>query len=289
MSRNFPSLFPLIPRHRSESQFQTIIATTQTRRVEGVFFGVNNVRSRLFTPKNTLLPAAAEQYKSSRTIRWGMQRSWSASHWVYGDWRSKLTDGIFASALLYLFWVLVALVIRPIELLYGDAGLLVYSLALLAASMFSFQLSLVVRYPDVHRAWYGIMGGVLAWSVVEVNSHIDLPMLSLSGFVPLIMVSLIVILLWRSHLPVGARFFSLTFLMNWAGVLLLNLQSRLAEVSPIFSLLYWVTGVVAVLVAILVLFWILFQTRRRIQRAGGALALWFLGSIILYIFRGPIF
>jgi hypothetical protein len=218
-----------------------------------------------------------------------MQRSWIANHYANVDWWSRITEGIFTAALLYLFWILFAQVLRPIELVYGAAGLLIFTLALMAIAMLFLQLSLVVQYSDYKRAWFGIAGGFFAWSVVEGNTRYGLPIPVPAGFVPMIMAALIVFLLWRSHLPVGARFFSLTFLMHWAGFLLLSFQARLASFSPVLSLLFHITGVLAVLLLIIVLCWVLFQTQRKIQRATGALILWFLGSVILYVFRGPIF
>jgi hypothetical protein len=218
-----------------------------------------------------------------------MQRSLDANRLLYADWWSKLTDGILAATLLYLTSILIALLMRPIELLYGASGLLVYTLIMLAISMYFLQQSISVRHADINRAWYGIAGGFFTWMVAEINTHIGIPMPIPVGLVPLIMVSLIVALLWRNHLPVGARFFSLTFLINWAGFLLVSIQERLAALSPIFILLYWGTGVLAVIAFVVVILWILFRSQRRIERAGGALVLWFLINIALYVFRGSVY
>lgn len=206
------------------------------------------------------------------------------------DWRSKLTDGVLAAAVLFLLWLVVALAAHPIRVIFGLPGMLVYALGLMAVALFSFQQSLVGGRPDNVRAWYGIAGGLLIWSMIEVSGDLGLPVIpSPSGVIILIMVSLIVGLLWRNFLPVGARFFSLTILLNWAELLFMSTQEWLASFSPVFTLTYRATGYLAILAAFLTLGWILFHTRRRIQRVSGALAIWFMISLALYVFRGSLF
>jgi hypothetical protein len=215
-----------------------------------------------------------------------MLRSLEVNRSSNADWWSKLTDGILAPVLLYFVSILIAQLMPPIELFYGMPGLLIYILGLLAVSMFFFQQSLSVRHADIERAWYGISGGLLAWTVAEANTRIGIPLPVPAGLIPMMMISIIVALLWRRYLPVGTRFFSLTFIINWAGFLLVNIQEWLAYLSPVFTLFYRGTGVLALLASVVIVFWILFQSQRRIQRAGAALALWCLCNIALYIFRG---
>jgi hypothetical protein len=206
------------------------------------------------------------------------------------EWWSKLTDGILAASVLILIWLMIALAVRPITLVFGPPGMLIYVLGLLAVAMFSLQQALVPGRLDTTRAWYGIAGGFLAWSVTEVSIYLGVPLMpNLAGLVPLIMVALIVTLLWRPVLPIGARFFSLTFLLNWSEHVFMRIEEMLASYSPIFELLYRATAYVALACVLLVLCWIVFQTRRRIQRISGALAIWFLISLALYVFRGKLF
>ncbi len=206
------------------------------------------------------------------------------------EWWSKLTDGILTSGILILIWMMVALAIRPISVIFGPPGLLIYALGLLAVAMFSLQQALVPGRIDITRAWYGLAGGFLAWSVVEVISYLGVPIMpSMAGMVLLIMVALIVWLLWRTVLPVGVRFFSLTLLLNWAEHVFMRIEEVLANMSPVFQLLYRATGFLAVFAAFMALGWILFQSRRRIQRISAALTIWFLLSLALYVFRGSLF
>lgn len=206
------------------------------------------------------------------------------------DWWSKLTDGILASASLILIWMVVAMVVRPIAAVFGNPGLLIYVLALMAAAMVSLQQALVPGRVDATRAWYGIIGGFLAWAVMEVTGYLGVPIMpNMAALIPLIMVGLIVWLLWKMVLPVGLRFFSLALLLNWGEHVLLTIEEMLDISSPVFQLAYHASGVLTIFVAILALAWILFRTRRRMQRISAALAVWFLFSLALYVFRGSLF
>jgi hypothetical protein len=206
------------------------------------------------------------------------------------EWWSKLADGLFASLVLVLVWLMVAIAIRPISVAFGPPGLLVFILGLLAVSMFCLQQALVPGRLDTTRAWYGIAGGFLAWAVTEVSIYLGVPLLpNLAGLIPLMMTALIVALLWLPVLPTGARFFALTFLLNWSGHVFMRIEEILATYSPIFDLIYHATAYLAMLAVLAVLFWIVFQTPRRIHRISGALAIWFLVSLALYVFRGSLF
>lgn len=206
------------------------------------------------------------------------------------DLWSKLTDGLLAALILYLLWLLVALSIRPIEARFGQPGLLVYTLSVLAVSMYALQHSIFQRHSETTRAWYGIAGGVLAWSVVQVTTFLGAPTLVNTGAIILIiMVALIFMLLWRASMPLGMRFFGLTLLMNWAELLLMQMQASLSALSPIFALTFRLTGYTALFGIVLAVGYILSYSQRRIQRVSAALAIWFFASLALYVFWGPLY
>ncbi len=202
------------------------------------------------------------------------------------EWWSKLTDSVLSPVLMILLWLIIAMVVRPVERQFGLPGLLIYVLGLLAVSMFSLQQSIDTQNSDIVHMWYGIASGFLAWGVVEVSSDLGIPVLpNLAGIIVLIMVSLIVALLWRYGLPTGAKFFFLTFILNWAELVLMRVEEGLAKYSPIFTLIYRATFVLAGFGVAFILGWLLFQSRERAQRVIGALSIWFLISLTLYAVR----
>jgi len=66
-------------------------------------------------------------------------------------------------------------------------------------------------------------------------------------------------------------------------------EETLAAFSPVFHLAYRATGFLAIIAALLAIGWILFKSRRRMQRISAALTIWFLFSLALYVFRGSLF
>lgn len=207
-----------------------------------------------------------------------------------GDWQSKLADGVLLSVILVLMWLTTSLILRPLNVLFGMPGLLVLALVLMAVSMYMLQQAIVSRRLEVHRTWYGIAGGFLSWLVVLITGQMGVPIFSnLASVLLLVLMGLIVAILWRSVLPLGVRFFFLTFLMNWTGNFFAILQEWLVPLSPVFVLAKYIVGGLLAFAALIVLGWILFQTRRRLQRVSGGLVLWFLISLVIYAFGGNIF
>lgn len=206
------------------------------------------------------------------------------------DGWSKLTDGLLAAFILYLLWLLIVLAVRPIEQRFGQPGILIYTLGLLAVSMVTLQYSIFQRHSDPTRAWYGIASGLLAWSVVEVTAFLGAPiMASAGGIIQMVMVSLVFMLLWRSALPLGMKFFGVTMLMNWAEHLWMQVQAWLSSLSPVFVVSYRITGYLALFGIVLAVGYIVTYSRKRIQRVSAALVIWFFASMALYVFWGPIY
>jgi hypothetical protein len=202
-----------------------------------------------------------------------------------GLW-SRTNDGIVPALLLLLGSTAIGLAVPPITVIFGQPGLLVYVLALLAAGMLCLQQALVPTRQDNRRAWLGITAGMLCWSVVAGMAALGVPILpNLAGVLLLVMVSLIFTLLWKTSLPLGARFFGLAFLLHWGAQVFVSVLAWLAAFSPVFALGLRITGALAVFAALLVASWILAHSRGRVQRAGGALALWFLAGLALSVFQ----
>jgi hypothetical protein len=207
-----------------------------------------------------------------------------------GDWWSKLTDGVLLAVILLLLWMTISLTIRPINAMFGAPGLLLFVLGLMAVSMYTLQQSIISRQPDTHRAWFGIAGGFLAWSVVLITSQMGVPIFpNLASMLLLVLMALVVAILWRSVLPQGVRFFFLTFLMNWVGYIYAGVQEWILPISPVFTPVRLVIGALFSLAILYVLGWIFFRSRRRLHRISGGLMLWFLISMVIYALGGNIF
>ena len=134
------------------------------------------------------------------------------------DLHSKLIDGLLPAVFLLLLTVIVDIFVRPINQQFGLPGLLVYSLAVLALSVFTLDRSLNTRLPETTRCWYGLVGGILAWSVVVFSSKMTLSdVLSNANILIFILLALLIATLWRRVLPIGSKFFAMALLLSWIG------------------------------------------------------------------------
>jgi len=196
------------------------------------------------------------------------------------NWRqdlgSKLFDGILAAVMLYLLYTFALLLVGPIQARAGRPGLLIYALVLIAISVYCLEHSLLLRIPDNYRAWYGMVGGITAWSSIRLSHILSTTQSNdVSSVLALILVALTVTRLWRRHLPLGAKFYALTFLISWGAQLLLDERDALIAWQPLFLQGYQIAGYLAVAAALWIIWWILFRTDRRLDRLNMAPALAF--------------
>ena len=189
------------------------------------------------------------------------------------DLRSKILDGLLPAVALYLLVMLVLLPVDLIDWRFGRSGLLVYILGLMGVAMFSLQRALVTRYSDTARAWYGMAGGILAWSVIELASVLDnRPVSGSAAVVILMMAALVTALLWRPHLPLGAQFFLVACLAcGITHIALIFIQSFSAW-SPALQVFYRGLGLASAAGALGVLAWMFTFSALRTQRMWAALA-----------------
>lgn len=204
------------------------------------------------------------------------------------DLRSKLMDGLGAAFILYLGMLTMAMMVRPVQNLSGSAGVLVYIVVLLAISIFCLERSLVTRWGERTRAWWGMAGGLLAWSVTMVSNNLGaVELISLPGITMLMMVGLIVSVLWRRVLPLGVRFYAFSYMLFWAGTIFLGIQGYFGQVSHLLKGLYWVNGILAAAGGLYMVYFILIKTTRRIPRLWGGLWLcFFLITLQIVVRRG---
>jgi hypothetical protein len=205
--------------------------------------------------------------------------------------RSKIVDGLIPALVLSLLAVVTTLLTEPILELTGKPGLLVFILGMLAIAVYNLEQALVNRYSDVRRTWHGMVAGLLTWIVTGLSGRLgSLDFSNEAGLIILIMVGLIVAVFWRrSILPLGARYFFATFLLNWVIAFVLNAQILFSRWSSVFTLSLRVSGYVSILVGLFLLWWLTVSSKARGQRMRTALLIWFFSSIALYVFWGNLF
>ncbi|NPV77078.1 MAG: hypothetical protein HPY59_11980 [Anaerolineae bacterium] len=209
---------------------------------------------------------------------------------IQRDLASKLIDGIGTVVILLLLFGLLIFLQKPVDQVIGRPGLLAYAIVILAVSIFCLGRSVHARLSGVRQAWHGMIGGLLAWLVIWFTIELGGQTVSgLSATLGFLMTVLITATLWRQVLPVGVRFFSFTFLLNWfAWLLTLGVRVwfvRLVYLGEIFR----VMGYLCLVGAVITMGWMLYYSERRMQRLWFGLWTWFFCLLMVMVFWGNLF
>lgn len=204
------------------------------------------------------------------------------------QFRSKLVDGLLAGSVLVLFELLLILLIKPVQLIFGRPGLLVFTLVLLAASVVCLERSIQKTPSDFVLAWWGVTGGLSAWVVIELNSYLgNQDLSSETGWLNLILVFLAASVLWRKIIPLGLRYYLVMLLLGWIGHSgLVSLTILTTMIEPRLAMLLPLLGYLAVLFMILSIVYIFMRSRSPLDRLNAAMAIWSSALIVIYVFRG---
>ncbi len=203
------------------------------------------------------------------------------------DLRSKLTDGVLAGGILLMLDLLMILMIKPIQLIFENYGILVYTVILIAVAVVCLERSLALRDPDTTRAWWGILGGMVTWSVIELSNWLgNQSVTNETGVLLFLFVLLMISVLWRRIAPLGLRYFFLLAVLGWVGHAGLNsvifLIARLPQMSAILTGI----GYAALAVVLLSIVYIFVRSQTRLERINAAIVIWTAGMIAIYVFRG---
>jgi hypothetical protein len=201
------------------------------------------------------------------------------------DLRSKILDGIVSASILLLIFLVIFMIILAVQQYFGRPGLLILAICLLALGMFFFEHSMFSQNSETRKVWYGMVAGLLAWRVAALSTLLGGSPLAGGGAVLLfIMVGLIIASLWRRVLPVGARLFSLTVMLNWAGNQLLVSRSDIFAINGPLGHFFPYFGIVAIVASVTTLGFILFFSKDRVQRISAGLCLSFFIALAIDIF-----
>ncbi|MEN6410466.1 MAG: hypothetical protein ABFD44_12230 [Anaerolineaceae bacterium] len=200
--------------------------------------------------------------------------------------RSILVDGVLAAGILLLV-VVVTLLLNRVFRNMGAPYVLIYALTLIALAFCCLEFGLHHSLANTTRAWYGMVGGIFAWSAVRTAQLIGMGSLtSANSILLLIMASLFFGVMWLHGLPLGVQFWLQAFLLNWLGNLLIEGQKYLSQWSNFFNNTLTLTGYTAILAVLLIGVWLFERSTNRLKRLRSALFASFCLTIVLMVFMG---
>ena len=206
---------------------------------------------------------------------------------VKKDIRSKIVDGLLCVVVLLALRELLFLLLIPFRLAFETkAGILLYAVGMLAVSVFCLERSLLTRYSEPYRAWYGMVGGLVGWIVIEVSNSIEaVQLVGVAGIISLLLTALVVSILWRRNiLPIGGRVYGLVILLSWVGHLLLTALGWLVKSLPFLGWIQFVAGGLCLAGGLLGIYLLMIKSDRRIQRLWYAVFIWYLLQTAFHLF-----
>lgn len=201
------------------------------------------------------------------------------------DLQSKLLDGIITAAGLFFVAMTITLLVFPIRASLGRPGLLIYTLILMAISVFCVERSVQARIYEPVRAHYGMFAGLIGWTSISLSNDLGIPSVnSVTGILVMILFTLTVTRLWKRSLPLGGRFYAIAMMLAWVAELILNTRADIVRLYPFSDRVYPFLGFAALLGCILSVFWIFTQTYKRLDRLSAAPILAFCAVIAANLF-----
>ena len=147
-----------------------------------------------------------------------IDRSKTFFHQLKLDVSSKINDGLIPPVVLILLTLLFNLIVIPIANVLKLPGLLVFILLLLSLGSIELDRSIQGRYSHTEQAFHGMLAGIFFWFSVDSVGYITAAdNFSQAAVIFMLLVSLVVIALWRTVFPSGVKFFAMVFLLNWVG------------------------------------------------------------------------
>ena len=209
---------------------------------------------------------------------------------VSEEWKSKILDGLVPAGVLLLVALVVRLLWYPVSHFTNSAGSLIYLLLLLSGSMILLEQSMLNRRAEYTRAMDGMVSGLLAWLVISSSTILGpSAMIGRNGLILLIMVAIITGILWRRVYPLGMRYFTIIFLVNWGTLLITQGFFEILKAYSVFKLIYYTLGGLAVLAALGCVLYIFFRSKSRFQRIKWSTYLWFFLLFFLIVLGLPVY
>lgn len=149
---------------------------------------------------------------------------------IKGVLRDTVGGGFLIVAMLAVFIALIFVARIP-----GTAGFVIYTVAAFALATFCLYRSLKDNLSEVSRIWYGILGGMAAWTVLELGELLGFAGIECEeGVLLLLLAGMVTYFLWKVF-PLGAKFFIFIFFINWGGHVVIKAQDFLGEIWGIFN------------------------------------------------------
>jgi hypothetical protein len=253
-----------------------------------LFASYSKVSSRYEVNPKTSLTVHAGQILGDSAIRPPiLSRLRGMIRLIRADSASKVNDGLAPAIVLILLSVLYELIAIPVEHAFKLHGLLIFILLILTIGAIALDRSIQTRYSQTERVFHGMLAGMFFWFTASAAAHLQpAESTAQANVIYMLMAAMIVIALWRTVLPIGAKFFSLVFLLNWVGRFIMARQLVMFRTWNFLAGVQSTYAWIALISAGLLILWLFLGSRRQVQRSWAAVGIWFCGMEAISLFLG---
>ncbi len=200
------------------------------------------------------------------------------------DIATRLTDGLVPSVLLLVLTMMMDMLIYPIEATAKGEGLLVYLILVLALGVFALEKSTHSGSTEIGRAISGMVAGQFFWHafwIIQLMGGIELK--PQGTILMLGLISLLGLTLWRPVLPLGVKFFLVSFLASWVNRFFINHSIVQSAGADLFTWMFYATGFLALAGVVFGTAYLIYRAEFKVQRLWAALGIWQSALVMLIV------
>lgn len=203
---------------------------------------------------------------------------------------TRVIEGTLPALTLLALTLMLDLLIYPIRAVAMTEGLFVYFFIILAVGLYSLDRSTTARLAIGPRALWGMAAGLFLWHAFWMTQlFANFKMESPGPVLILILVTMVGLTLWRPVLPLGVKFFLLSFLASWYSRIFVIEILRLSSSGLVAAGLYYLIGFLALVGLLVCLGILIYKAELKITRFWVALVMWQITLVGLSVVIGALF
>lgn len=197
---------------------------------------------------------------------------------------SHLADGLVPALLLLALTMMMDMLIYPIQVTASREGLLIYLILILAMGVFALEKSTQSSAAEIGRAISGMVAGQFFWHafwIIQLLGGIELN--PQGTILVLVLISLLGLTLWRPVLPLGVKFFLVSFLASWVNRFFINHSIIQSTGADVYTWLFYATGFLALAGVVFGIVYLIYKAEFKVQRLWAALGIWQSALVMLIV------
>jgi hypothetical protein len=199
------------------------------------------------------------------------------------DLRSKFIDGLLSTVIIMvMMWPLI-LLFRVLNA-WGTVSYWVAVVLLFSLSTWTLYRATLEKLSEVGRVWYGIFGGLAAWTVAELSHELGMLDIEQPGILIVLVLSIASLAVLWKYFPGGVKFWIIVFMLNWSGHVYIHVVQEFLADSAVKTI-FTITAVAHGLLGIGLVYWIFARTTSRIQRLWAGLWIWWSLAMVYFLMR----